>query len=271
MNDIIKKFNIKAKKSLWQNFLIDDLALENIKNSTKIKWENIVEVWPWYWALTEKICLDNPSDLSLIELDKDMVSVLNERFTAWEFKINESNFIINNIDVLAFEPTFSDYKVIANIPYYITSPILRHFLYEVENTPKSMTILMQKDVWDKILWKNKWKSSVLSLYIDKKCTKKEICIVDASSFSPPPKVTSSVLYFEKHSLFNDIDDDLFLNFIKDSFKEPRKKLIKNLNNTIEKDELIQLLSSIWKTENVRGEDLDINDYIYLLKKIKSLP
>lgn len=266
MNPIIKKYDIKAKKSLWQNFLIDENALDNIWNATNIEWENIIEVWPWYWALTERLCLKNPWKLTLVELDKDMINILNDRFSNWDFWKIGNNMAIKNIDILEYKPTFEEYKVIANIPYYITSPILRHFLYDVDNSPKEMVILMQKDVWDKILWKNKWKSSVLSLFIDKKCFKKEICIVSASSFSPPPKVTSSVLSFESHNKYENIDDKLFLDFVKKAFKEPRKKLIKNLKDTLNKESLIWILEEIWKNENTRPEDLTIDEYIFLIKK-----
>jgi 16S rRNA (adenine1518-N6/adenine1519-N6)-dimethyltransferase len=95
-----------------------------------------------------------------------MIDILEDRIKNNDFNIEKINFKINNIDVLKYFPSFEKYDVVANIPYYITSPILRHFLYELENKPENMLILMQKDVADKIL-DNK-KTSVLSLIVAKK-------------------------------------------------------------------------------------------------------
>jgi 16S rRNA (adenine1518-N6/adenine1519-N6)-dimethyltransferase len=80
-----------------------------------------------------------------------MIEILKDRQNNEDFHLEKTNFIINNIDVLKFSPNYQEYSVIANIPYYITSPILRHFLYNVENKPENMVILMQEDVGNKIL------------------------------------------------------------------------------------------------------------------------
>jgi 16S rRNA (adenine1518-N6/adenine1519-N6)-dimethyltransferase len=82
-----------------------------------------------------------------------MVRILESRIEDKDFHLEGTELKINHIDVLKYEPDFSEYDVIANIPYYITSPILRHFLYETENKPKHMVILMQEDVGNKILGK----------------------------------------------------------------------------------------------------------------------
>jgi 16S rRNA (adenine1518-N6/adenine1519-N6)-dimethyltransferase len=97
--------------------------------------------------LTSLILEKNPKSLTLVELDKDMIEILNDRIKNDDLDIkNISKFEIVNQDVLKVEPELSDYKVIANIPYYITSPILFKFLYKVENKPREMIILMQKEV-----------------------------------------------------------------------------------------------------------------------------
>lgn len=268
--EFLKKYWIKAKKSLWQNFLVDDNILDIISTSLAVSWNNILEIWPGYWALTEKLLIQKPKSLHLVELDKDMIEVLNKRIENWELAIDEIDFQIFNEDVLKFKEKFTNYFVIANIPYYITSPILYKFLYEVENKPEKMLILMQKDVWDKILqWQNsfKWKrkSSVLSLFISKKAAVKEMVKVPAISFIPAPKVESSVLLFEIHNDYWDIDDKKFLEFIKIWFQEPRKKLTNNLVKWgYEKEKVLLILKELWFTENVRGEELGLDDWIKLL-------
>lgn len=270
--DLIKLYNIKAKKSLWQNFLFDDNVLDKIVNYTNIFWENIIEVWPWFWALTQKLSDKDPKTLRLIELDNDMIDILEKRKILWDFKNTDIEII--NKDILKYFPDLNDYKVIANIPYYITSPIINHFLYEQEHLPKEMIILMQKDVWDKILawnfedWKKKTKTSVLSLLISKKYYTKKIIDVSKECFSPKPKVESIVLYFEKHNLFSDISDDTFLDTIKIWFKEARKKLIKNLwNLSLKKEELLKVFDKLEIDESARAEDLDIYKWINLVNSI----
>lgn len=259
--EILKKYNIWAKKSLGQNFLIDESKVQSIANFIDVSGKNIVEVGPWYGVLTEKLVEKKPETLTLIELDQDMITVLEDR-GFWD------DADIKNLDVLEYSPDFEKYSVIANIPYYITSPILRHFLYEVENKPEQMLILMQQDVWDKIVWKGKNKSSVLSLFIQKKCRVEEVLLVPRECFHPAPKVESSVLYFETHSNYTDIDDTKFLEVIKQWFGSPRKKLIKNFVNAgLDKNKILQIFSELEIDEQIRWEDLNISQWCKLVKKL----
>lgn len=265
--EILEKYWIRAKKALGQNFLVDDFIVEEIAHATQVENQNIIEVWPWYWALTEKLLVQEPSHLDLVELDPDMINILKDRQKNWDFHLQNSHFNIHHIDVLKFVPEYKDYHVIANIPYYITSPILRHFLYDVENKPQSMVILMQADVWDKILGKWKNKSSVLSLFIEKKCSVGEVIRVPNTCFIPAPKVESSVLHFEKHNDFDDVDDEKFLEIIKKWFSEPRKKLSKNLiKNGITQEKVQEIFQALDIQENTRAEALDIYKWIELTKK-----
>jgi 16S rRNA (adenine1518-N6/adenine1519-N6)-dimethyltransferase len=133
---------IKAKKSLGQNFLIDEDALFDIAHSVIVEDKNIIEVGPGYGALTDYLIEQKPETLTLVELDTDMIDILNSKF-----KIQNSKLQIVHQDVLQFSPVFLRYSVIANIPYYITSPILFHFLYAQDFTPpESMVIMMQEEV-----------------------------------------------------------------------------------------------------------------------------
>ncbi len=282
--ELIKKYKIRAKKGLWQNFLVNEEIVKEIAIATEVKSKNIVEVWPGYGALTEVLLKEKPKSLNLVELDNDMVEILEDRINNWDFDLENVNFKINNIDVLKYEPTSPQpspleereqeeysYSVIANIPYYITSPILRHFLYEVENKPKDMVILMQKDVWDKIIagqtiWKKaKVRSSVLGLIVAKKAYVDEVIVVWKENFIPAPKINSSVVVFESHDKYREVDDKIFLETIKKWFREPRKKLIKNfINCWYEKKLIMQVFKDLWIDELVRGEDLDIATWCELV-------
>ncbi len=266
--EIIKKYKIKAKKSLWQNFLINDEILKKISEVLEIENKNIIEVGPWYWALTERILEKRPKNLTLVELDREMIEILDKRKENGDFQ-NIDKLFIKNIDVLKFFPDFEEYFVIANIPYYITSPILRHFLFDVENKPEKMLILMQKDVWDKIiLWQDytkKQKSSVLSLFVAKKAIAKEVIFVWKQNFSPSPKIESSVLLFERIDDFDYLEDEIFLEFIKKAFVEPRKKLVNNLQKAwYEKSKILDIFSLKNIDENIRWEDLNIRQWCDLI-------
>lgn len=263
MNDLIKKFNIRRKKYLWQNFLVNDDILEKISSFCVINNENILEIWPWYWALTKYILWKKPKSLTLIEFDLDMVKILNDLVLKKELNIENVIFSVENVDVLRYEiPDFS-YKVIANIPYYITSPIITKFLYD-KNPPKEMIILMQKEVWLKIISE---KSSVLSLSVLKKREPYLKLKVSKTNFLPQPKVDSVVIYFKKHSKYEEIDDVIFLSFIKKAFSNPRKKLMSNLKNSFLKEKVEKVFLDLKINENIRPEDLSILEYIELIKKI----
>ena len=122
----MKAKTIKAKKSLGQNFLIDHEALFDIAHSITISGKHIIEVGPGYGALTDYIIQESPATLDLVELDTDMIEILEERK---EKEWKDLPLTIHHKDILSFEPLYEEYSVIANIPYYITSPILFHFLY----------------------------------------------------------------------------------------------------------------------------------------------
>ena len=262
--NFFKKYQIKAKKALWQNFLVDESKVQAIADFIDVKEQNIIEVWPGYGALTEKLVKKSPKSLTLVELDQDMVKILEDR-ELWDVTIV-------NEDILKYNPEHDDYSVIANIPYYITSPILRHFLYNLEYAPKKMLILMQKDVWDKIVLgqnEKKIRSSVLSLFIAKKCYTKEVIEVPKECFEPSPKVESSVIYFEIHDTYKNTNDDDFMKLIKIWFSSVRKKLIKNLvMGGFAKEKVLEVFKELQIDENIRGEVLGVDMWCKLVEKLR---
>jgi len=266
--EILKKYKIKAKKWLWQNFLVNDAAVDEIANTIDVNWRNIIEVWPGYWALTEKLVEQKPKSLNLVELDQDMIDILEDRIKEKDFDLENIDFNINKKDILKYEPEYKKHSVIANIPYYITSPILRHFLYNVDNKPEEMVILMQKEVADKIMLNYKNKSSVLSLFIEKKSDVSYVLDVPKKFFVPAPKIDSAVLLFNYNNKFKEIDDEKFLKIIKIWFAASRKMLIKNFTNAwFEKEYIINIFTDLWIDDKVRWEDLDIREWCELVRKI----
>lgn len=147
-SELLQRYQIEPKKALGQNFLTNDRIIEDIARHVDIAGHHVIEVGPGYGALTEKLIAGKPESLTLVEYDPRMVSILKDRKKRGELSGVDKLTIVEQ-DVLQFIPTQSS-LLIANIPYYITSPILFRFLYEVDLIPSEMIILMQKEVADKI-------------------------------------------------------------------------------------------------------------------------
>lgn len=272
--EILRHYGIRAQKSLGQNFLVNDDILETIADSIDITGKDILEIGPGYGALTEKILARKPKSLTLIELDKKMINILHSRITEKDLIIpSETSFQIIEGDVLKYIPSSENtsYSIIANIPYYITSPILFRFLHELENKPEEMVILMQKEVGDKIC-KEKWyNNSYLSLALEFACeTIQEVCLVTKNNFIPAPKIDSSVLYFQRKGIYYQDEAKLFLRITSAGFSAPRKKLLSNLANTlhIPKETLGKIFTQLEFLETVRAEELDIIKWKQLIESIK---
>jgi len=164
----------------------------------------------------------------------------------------------------------SPYSVIANIPYYITSPILFRFLHELENKPEEMVILMQKEVGEKILGAKNRRHSSLSLALEFSCeTIGKICGVPKEYFIPAPKVDSIVLSFRRKKIYDTTEANKFLKMTSAGFISPRKKLLSNLANTlhIPKEELLKIFEQLGFPETIRAEELDLENWKKLIEKI----
>lgn len=240
--------HIRAKKSLGQNFLIDHEALFAITNATDVEGKNVIEVGPGYGALTEYLLEAGVKNLELVEFDEDMVKILEKR-KILDWASVAKNIRIHHIDVLKFEPKTENYALIANIPYYITSPILFHFLYAKNfSVPSEMVILMQKEVGEKILANNskKIQNSYFSLAMWQACENIEkICLVPSSSFQPAPKVDSIVLKFIPKKSRNPEQEQKMLDFWDKCFKHPRKTLAFNLKSAnIFSPKILQILEEL---------------------------
>lgn len=259
--NVVREYGIRAKKAFGQNFLVDDAALSAIANAVEVEGENVVEIGPGYGALTERLLAMRPKSLTLVELDPDMVAILEDRLAKGDLKVPEgTEFEIRKMDVLEYEPAFSGYRVIANIPYYITSPILDRFLYELPTRPEAMVILMQKEVAERIVAKD-GKESGLSLFCKNACEAIEhVAKVPAGCFRPAPKVDSAVLRFVVSESRDPVADGRFLKTVRAGFSSPRKKLASNLANGlgVPKETVAAAFSELGIDENERGERVPLS-------------
>ena len=274
---ILKKYNIKANKSLGQNFLINQSVVETIVNSAQIG-ENdlIIEIGPGLGTLTEFL-LQKAKKVICIELDKNMVKILNERFFLYK------NLEIINEDVLKLDlekiiknekekNNIKNVKIVANLPYYITTPIVMKLLEEKLDI-ESITIMIQKEVADRLIENPGGKNTGAITYtVNYFADAEGIIEVLNNSFIPEPEVTSKVLKLtiRKEPKVDVKNLELMFKIIKSAFLQRRKTLLNALvNNNIfnSKEEGIKVLHELNFDINIRGEKLTLEDYAKLANKI----
>lgn len=259
-----------AKKSLGQNFLINPHTLEKILAAAQIKPnEHVIEIGPGHGVLTQKL-LEAAHHVTAIELDDRLIPELEKKFG------NLKNFTLLHQDALTFAPSKTPYKIVANIPYYITSPLINHFLREQTEAerPTHLTLLVQREVAEKIC-KRDGKTSVLSMQVDLFGTPKIMAKVPPTHFSPAPKVDSSILTIERTPCpLNDNELTDFFELLHRGFAHKRKKLIRNLESETHTLEQIQTAFHHMKLEeNCRAETLTTPQWVELFRDLHdpSLP
>lgn len=271
------------KKSLGQHFLKSEGALKKIRDAADVTGSDIVlEIGPGLGALTAEL-LFAAGKVVAIEKDRDLIPHLEEKFSG---EIKRGKLEILEEDVLDFDPNvmsfYNDftYKVVANIPYYITGAILEKFL-SAKTQPESMTLLVQKEVAERIVAKGKanglrGKESVLSLSVKVFGKPKLIAKVPAGAFTPPPKVDSAILHIDHISreFFKDCNETLFFMLIKKAFLAKRKQLVSVLAEfwNVDKETARETLRSLDISPQVRPEDVPLHkwkEFIQYAPRIKT--
>ncbi len=262
----LKAFGAHTKKDLGQHFLIDEKALDKIVEGADIsKSDLIVEVGPGMGILTRELC-KQANQVIAIELDKTMLSVVK---TAC---IKYANLKVENLDILKFDTSgLKSYKVVSNLPYYITSPTIRMFL-EAENKPDEMVILVQREVAERIAAKP-GRMSILAISVQYYGNPSIVDIVPRTSFFPAPKVDSAILKIKiyKKPLF-DVDKKLFFRIVKSGFSVKRKQLINSLSGGLG---LSRMKTERWLvgagiSPQMRAEALSMTEWHSLYLKYQEL-
>lgn len=274
---IMKKYNIKANKSLGQNFLINEEVIKTIVESSQIKKEDLViEIGPGLGTLT-KYLLEKSKKVICIELDKNMIRILEDRFKLYK------NFELLNQDVLKVDLKalikeqkekhgIKNVKVVANLPYYITTPIIMKLLEEQLDL-ESITVMIQKEVAERLIAIPGEKNTGAVTYaVYYYATAEGILEVPNNSFIPEPEVTSEVikLNIRKTPPVEVENKELMFKIIKNAFMQRRKTLVNALTNTkifTNKEEGIHMLKEINLPENTRAENLKIDDFANIANKI----
>ncbi len=244
---IIKKH--KTKKNLGQNFLVDKNIIDKVIETSSIT-ENdyIVEIGPGLGFLTKEI---RSTNIEVIEIDQELIPILKQI----------GNIMIRNIDVLDYQIPNIPFKLIANIPYYLTSPIIRKFITESLNIPGLVVLMIQKEVAEKIIAKDN-KKSVLYWLVNLYGKPEIIEYVSKDSFYPSPKVDSAILKFVPYKKPLISRPKKFLDFIKICFSGKRKKISTTLSNHfgLPKEKIISMFNSININPCLRPEKISLSDW-----------
>ena len=258
--------NIRAKKSLGQNFLKSILALKEIVKAGEILPTDIIlEIGPGKGALTAKL-LETGATVVAVEKDRDLFAFLSEKFKE---NIDNNKLILINDDILELNMNeiislSANYKIIANIPYNITGAILKKFLTaeaKQGGQPKTMVLMVQNEVAKRIIARDN-KESLLSVSIKAYGEPKMVMKVPARYFSPAPKVDSAVISIKNISrkFFedNNINEEKFWELVHAGFAHKRKQIGKSIKEFVS-------VEAHEKFKNKRAEDLSPSDWALLLK------
>jgi 16S rRNA (adenine1518-N6/adenine1519-N6)-dimethyltransferase len=230
--------------------------------------DRVLEIGPGQGALTEKI-LETGAKVIAVEKDDRLIDLLNEKFASEiknsQFSLIHGDILELNLEKLGFKTV--DYKLIANIPYYITGLIFRKFL-SGSIQPKKLVIMVQKEIADRIIARD-LKESLLSLSVKAYGTAKKVMKVEKENFSPAPKVDSAILLVDNISkdFFKEISEEKFFEVIKTGFAHKRKMLIANLKEKFGKNDLQKIFQELKIPEKARSEDLKLEDWKELIKKL----
>ena len=248
---------IKAKKSLGQNFLIDKNVLEKIVNTTKINNKTILEIGPGTGNLTSYILKKNPKKILVIEKDNNLAINLKKKFNDQIIIINEDILKIDETKLFKEQVT-----VFGNLPYNVSTEILSKWIVNLKDNFwfDCLVLMFQKEVANRIVADfNTSNYGRLSIVCNWKLNIKKICDIKPGSFSPKPKVDSSLLFFYPKKNFVKIDDPNNLEKVTRVFFNQRRKMLKKpFNQLFNGDQ--KILDKLNINLNLRPQNLNLDTY-----------
>lgn len=266
---------VRAKKALGQNFLIDKTIALQITDALDLnKEDTVIEVGSGTGALSSLIA-PHCKKLYAIETDQDLIKPLSATLSDY------SNAEVVNKDILKTDistliDTKAGYKTVANLPYYITTPVINKFI-EQEHLPDVMVFMMQKEVADRILEKEGSRIyGSFTIYVNYRYAASFVTHVPPESFIPSPKVTSTVLKFIKRDkpLVDVPSEEFFFSVVRASFSQRRKKLSNCISSmssfNVSKEDVEKILSDMGLRTDIRAESLSIQKFAELAWKLHSI-
>lgn len=273
---VLQKYNFNFQKKFGQNFLIDTHVLEKIIEESGITKEDFVlEIGPGIGTMTQYLC-ENAREVAAVEIDKNLIPILADTLSAYDnVEVINEDILKVDINRLAEEKNGGrPIKVVANLPYYITTPIIMG-LFESHVPIDSITIMVQKEVADRMQEGPGSKEyGALSLAVQYYAKPEIVVNVPPSCFMPQPKVGSAVIRLTRHAKPPvDVDDEkLMFQVIRGSFNQRRKTLANGLNNyggiPLSKELIQESIEELGVPVNIRGEALTLGQFARLSNIIK---
>ena len=276
--EIINKYSFAFQKKFGQNFLIDSNVLESIIRGAEItKDDFVLEIGPGIGTMTQYLC-EAARQVVAGEIDKMLIPILEDTLSEYD-NVEVINQDVLKVDIKSLADEKNNgkpIKVVANLPYYITTPIIMG-LFESGVPIDSITIMVQKEVADRMQTGPGSKDyGALSLAVQYYATAKVILNVSATCFMPRPNVDSAVIKLTRHKepTVNVADEKLMFKIIRASFNQRRKTLVNGLKNSPElsfsKEQIVKAIEKIGKPETIRGEALTLEEFAELANAFTEL-
>lgn len=270
---IMDKYHITANKNLGQNFLVNDDAVTGIVDAANVSKDDlIIEIGPGLGTLTKEL-LDRAGKVICIELDKRMIEILNDRFSMYDnFKVLNDDVLKVNLKELIAEEKVKTTKIVANLPYYITTPIIMKLLEERLDI-ETITVMIQKEVADRLVTKpGTGDTGAITYAIHYYTNPKRVLEVLNTAFIPEPKVNSTVINLEvlKEPKVAVKDEKKLFDVIKTAFMQKRKTLLNALVNSNKygsKEQICKTLELLSIDNRVRPEKLTLEEFAKIADEI----
>lgn len=273
---ILQKYDFHFQKKFGQNFLIDPHVLERIVAAAEItKDDFVLEIGPGIGTMTQYLC-ENAREVMAVEIDQNLIPILQETLAGYD-NVNVVNADILKLDIAGVAEKYNGgkpIKVVANLPYYITTPIIME-LFESHVPLESITVMVQKEVADRMQAGPGTKDyGALSLAVQYYSAAEIVANVPANCFMPRPKVGSAVIRLTCHQHCPvEVEDERFLfRLIRASFNQRRKTLQNGLGNDpglpVSKSQAAEAIEAMGWSQTIRGEALTLEQFAQLANYLK---
>lgn len=275
---ILQKYNFNFQKKFGQNFLIDSHVLDKIIHAADINQEDFVlEIGPGIGTMTQYLCR-YAREVAAVEIDKNLIPILNETLSDYQNVeiIHKDILKTDLIHLVQQKNSGKPIKIVANLPYYITTPIIMG-LFENHVPAHSITVMVQKEVADRMQAEPGSKDyGALSLAVQYYARPQLVANVPPNCFMPRPNVGSAVIRLTKHQAppVSVEDESLMFRMIRASFNQRRKTLANGLNNAgnipASKEQIQKSILSLGIPANIRGEALTLEQFAALSNRIRHI-
>ncbi len=269
--EVLQKYNFNFQKRFGQNFLIDTHVLERIISEAEITKDDVVlEIGPGIGTMTQYLC-ESASKVIAVEIDNTLIPILADTLSEYDnvTVINEDVLKLDINKIVEEECGGRPIKVVANLPYYITTPIIMS-LFEKDVKIDSITVMIQKEVAERIIAKPGTKDyGALTLAVNYYSEPEIVANVPPNCFMPRPNVSSAVIRMRRYAtpIVQTDDKVLMFKLIKGSFLQRRKTLVNGISNFSElnftKEEVAEALKEMGLGESIRGEKLTLAEFAKL--------